>query len=232
MTRVLFFDLDGTLTNTHALHLATWLEILRPHGVEVDMDLYKQKLIGQPNEEAVRDLLPDLSDEKVRELAEAAAESYRSRTTKVGPILGLRDLLEEGRERGMALALVSNAPKRDAEKSLEALGLADAFDPMVFAEEVGSYKPDPAPYRAALEALGVPPGEALAFEDSPKGVTAASEAGIPVVGLVSTHASDELRDAGAEIIVGDFADLLLYERLDLQDAPGGKTDSSSQKKGR
>ena len=30
MTKVLFFDLDGTLTNTHALHLATWLEILRP----------------------------------------------------------------------------------------------------------------------------------------------------------------------------------------------------------
>lgn len=232
MTKVLFFDLDGTLTNTHALHLATWLEILRPHGIEVDMDLYKQRLLGQSNEEALRDLLSDLSDEEIRELAEAAAESYRNRTTKVGPILGLRDLLEGGRERGMTLALVSNAPKRDAEKSLEALGLADAFDPMIFAEEVGSYKPDPAPYRAALGALGVSPDEALAFEDSPKGVTAASEAGIPVIGLASTHASDELRDAGVEIIVGDFADLLLYERLDLQDVPGGTTDSSSQKKGR
>jgi len=227
MPKALFFDLDGTLTNTHALHLATWLEILRPRGVEVDMDLYKQKLLGQPNEEAVRGLLPDLSDKEVRELAEAAAESYRNRTTKVGPILGLHGLLRAGRECGMVLALVSNAPKRDAEKSLESLGFTDTFDPMVFAEEVGSYKPDPAPYRAALEALNVSPDETFAFEDSPKGVTAAAEASIPVVGLVSTHASDELRDAGAEILVGDFADLLLYERLDLQGAPGDTTDSSS-----
>ena len=195
------------------------------------MDLYKQKLLGQPNEEAVRNLLSDLSKEEIRELAESAAESYRNRTTKVGPILGLYGLLRAGRERGMALALVSNAPKRDAEKSLAALGLADTFDPMIFAEEVGAYKPDPGPYRVALEASGVSPGEALAFEDSPTGVAAASGAGIPVVGLVSTHVPDELRDAGAEIIVGDFADLLVSERLDLQEVSGGTIDSSSQKKG-
>ena len=78
---------------------------------------------------------------------------------------------------------------------MEALGLADAFDPMAFAEEVRPYQPDP----AALEALGVSSDEALAFEDSPKEVTATSEVSSPGVGLVSTHVSSELRDAGAEI---------------------------------
>lgn len=94
------------------------------------------------------------------------------------------------------------------------MGLADAFEPMVFAEDVGAEKPDPAPYEAALEKLGISPGEALAFEDSPSGMGGAVEAGIPVVGLVATHSPNELREAGAEFVVGDFADRALYERLD------------------
>ena len=214
MTKALFFDLDGTLTDTHALHIATWLEVLGPHGVEVDMDLYRDKLLGKPNDKAIRDLLPDLTDGEVDELLRAEAKSYRGRTDKAGPIIGLGDLMEEGRRRGMRLVLVTNAPRSAAEKSLEALGFDDHFDPMVFAEEVGAEKPDPAPYQEALDKLNIPPGEALAFEDSPKGVTSAVEAGIPVVGLVSTHAPGELREAGAEFVVGDFADPAVYKRLD------------------
>jgi HAD superfamily hydrolase (TIGR01509 family) len=214
MPKALFFDLDGTLTDTHALHIATWMEVLRPHGVEVDMDIYRNKLLGQPNEEAVRELLPDLSDEEMGKILEAEASAYRRRTRKVGSILGLDDLLEEGRRRGMGIVLVTNAPEEDARRSLEALGLDEAFDPMVFAEEVGAKKPDPAPYQAALEKLGVPSEETLAFEDSPKGVKSAAAAGVPVVGLVSTHTPGELREAGAEFVVGDFSDPGVHERLD------------------
>jgi beta-phosphoglucomutase-like phosphatase (HAD superfamily) len=213
MTNVLFFDLDGTLADTHAVHLATWMEVLRPHGVEVDVDLYRQRLLGKPNDEAVRELLPDLPDEELGRLLEREAESYRGRTKKIGPVLGLGELLEEGRRRRMELVLVTNAPKSGARESLEALGLADAFDLMVFAEEVGREKPHPAPYQEALGRLGTSAEEALAFEDSPKGVASAVEAGVPVVGLVSTHTPTELREAGAEFLIGDFADPAVYERL-------------------
>ncbi|QIN78377.1 HAD-IA family hydrolase [Rubrobacter marinus] len=213
MTKAMFFDLDGTLTDTHALHIATWLEVLRPYGLEVDMSLYREKLLGLSNEEAVRELLPHLGDGERSELLEAEAKSYRGRADQVGPILGLGALLKEGRRQEMGIVLVTNAPREDARRSLEALGLDEAFDPMIFAEEVGAEKPDPTPYRVALERLGFQAGETLAFEDSPKGVKSAAEAGIPVVGLVSTHAPNELREAGAEFVVGDFADPAVYERL-------------------
>lgn len=214
MPRALLFDLDGTLTDTHAIRLANWLEVLRPHGVDVDMNIYKEKLTGRPNAEAVQELVPDLSDEERAALLENEESGHRGRTTQAGPIAGLGAFLEEARGRGISLALVSNAPKEEARKSLESLGLADAFEPMVFAEDVGAEKPDPAPYEAALEKLGISPGEALAFEDSPSGMGGAVEAGIPVVGLVATHSPNELREAGAEFVVGDFADRALYERLD------------------
>ena len=39
MYRALLFDLDGTLSNTDAVHFPTWVEVLRPHGVEVTREL-------------------------------------------------------------------------------------------------------------------------------------------------------------------------------------------------
>ncbi len=214
MTKALFFDLDGTISDTDAIHMANWLEVLRPHGVDVDMDLYKEKLSGGSSSwEIIDELLPDLSREEKEELIEREESGYRSRMTRTGPITGLEDFIEEARNRRISVALVSNAPKEDARNSLEGLGLKEAFEPMIFAEDVGVEKPDPAPYEAALEALEIPPEEALAFEDSPTGIGGAVEAGIPVVGLSSTHGPDELREAGAEFVGGDFADRTLYERI-------------------
>lgn len=213
MTKALFFDLDGTISDTDAIHLANWLELLRPHRIDVDMNLYKEKLSSGSTQEILDEVLPDLSQEEKKELIEREESGYRSRMTRTGPITGLGDFIEEARNRGISVALVSNAPKEDARNSLEGLGLKDAFEPMIFAEDVGVEKPDPAPYEAALEELGISPGEALAFEDSPSGIGGAVEAGIPVVGLSSTHGPDELREAGAEFVVGDFADRALYEKL-------------------
>lgn len=214
MLKALFFDLDGTISDTHAIHLANWLEILRPHGIDVDMDLYKETLSGRPVEEVIGELLPDLSQEEKRELLRRERDGYRGRMVQAGPITGLSCFIEEARNRGFSIALVSNAPKQDARRSLESLGLKTAFEPMVFAEEVGVEKPDPAPYEAALEQLGISPEEALAFEDSPSGVGGAVKAGIPVVALSSTHAPNKLREAGAEFVVGDFADRSVWDRLE------------------
>lgn len=212
--KALFFDLDGTISDTHAIHLANWLEVLRPYGIDVDMELYKQTLSGRASEEVIDEVLPDLSQEDREALIRREEDGYRGRMTRTGPITGLGDFLEEAHNRGLAVALVSNAPKADARNSLESLELVEAFEPMIFAEDVGAEKPDPTPYNEALNRLGISPREALAFEDSPSGVEGAVEAGIPVVGLSSTHGPDELREAGAEFIVGDFADRALYERLD------------------
>ena len=73
------------------------------------------------------------------------------------------------------------------------------------ADEVERGKPDPTPYRIALEALGLTGPEALAFEDSPSGVRASRGAGIPTVGVRSTHAPEELVAVGAILVVDDFA---------------------------
>ncbi len=213
--KALLFDLDGTISDTDAIHLANWIEVLRPHGIDVDMAFYKGTLSEYSIEETIDELLPNLSQKKKDQILEDEEEGYRKRMSLGGVIAGFDDFIEEARNRGIKIALVSNAPKGDARNSLEALKLAEAFELMIFAEEVGVEKPDPAAYKAALDQLGISAEEALAFEDSTTGLKGAVEAGIPVVGIASTtHAPNELREAGADLIVGDYADEALYERLD------------------
>jgi HAD superfamily hydrolase (TIGR01509 family) len=204
--RALLFDLDGTLAETDSLHLPTWVDVLRPHGIEVDEAFYKENISGRSNGEIVRELLPNLSKEEGRDIADAKEASFRERAGELEPLPGLLDFLQEARKRGLKTALVTNAPEENVEAILLALELGDFFDEVVLSDEVGPVKPDPAPYRAALDRLGVSPEEALAFEDSTSGISSSVGAGIPTVGIASTQNPQRLQEAGAFMVAEDFTD--------------------------
>jgi HAD superfamily hydrolase (TIGR01509 family) len=212
--RALLFDLDGTLAETDSLHLPTWVDVLRPHGIEVDEEFYKENISGRSNSKVVEDLLPDLSTEDGRDLADAKEASFREGAHQLEPLPGLLDFMEEAQRRGLSLALVTNAPEENVEAVLLALELGEFFDEVVLSDEVGPVKPDPAPYKAALQRLGIAPEEALAFEDSTSGIASAIGAGIPTVGIASTQAPETLEKAGAFMVAEDFADPDLKELLD------------------
>ncbi len=71
-------------------------------------------------------------------------------------------------KRGLRLAVVSDAPRREAWLRLVALGLHHLFDAVVTFEDTGRRKPDPAPFLRALEELGIAPAEALMVGDWPE----------------------------------------------------------------
>lgn len=212
--KALVFDLDGTLCNTDAVHFPTWMEVLRPHGFEVDREFYDDRLAGRVNADVVDDLLPDLSEDDRQELIDAEESGSRRRTEEVGALPGLHELLEKGREHGLKLALVTNSVQEDAAQILAPLGLEDTFDSVVFPREVDETKPAPDPYGLALERMGLEAGDAVAFEDSTTGAESASRAGITTVGIARSYDPGELREAGADLVIGDFADRALYEMLD------------------
>jgi HAD superfamily hydrolase (TIGR01509 family) len=204
--KALLFDLDGTLAETDSLHLPTWVDVLRPHGIEVDEVFYRERISGRSNSKIVEDLLPHLPAEEGRKLADAKEASFRERARELEPLPGLLDFMGEAKNRGLSLALVTNAPEENVEAILLALELREFFDEVVLSDEVGPVKPDPAPYRAALDKLGVSPEEALAFEDSTSGIASAAGAGIPTVGIASTQEPETLEEAGSFIVVRDFTD--------------------------
>jgi HAD superfamily hydrolase (TIGR01509 family) len=213
MPKALLFDLDGTLSNTDAVHFPNWIEILRPYGVDVTRELYEEKLSGRVDREAVEDVLPDLPDEELDELLEREELRARQRSSEIGPLPGLRGLIEAGRRRGLPLALVTNSTVEDAGEILQPLGLHGAFSPVVYPRDTAEDKPVALPYERALEELGLSAEEVVAFEDSVTGARSAVEAGIRTVGITSGHPPEDLLEAGVEIVVGDFMDPALYDFL-------------------
>jgi HAD superfamily hydrolase (TIGR01509 family) len=212
--RALLFDLDGTLAETDSLHLPTWMDTLEPYGVEVNEQFYRDRISGRSTGEIVRELLPDLTAEENRLVGDAKEASFRERAAELEPLPGLIDFVERGRKSGMKVALVTNAPEENVEAILLALELRDYFDAVVLADEVEAVKPDPAPYRAALQKTGVPAKDALAFEDSVSGISSSVAAGIPTVGIASSQNPERLLEAGAFTTARDFTDEQLWAMID------------------
>ncbi|HKT60325.1 MAG TPA: HAD-IA family hydrolase, partial [Gemmatimonadales bacterium] len=116
------------------------------------------------------------------------------------------------RHAGLKLGIVSNSDGR-VEEALVAAGLRPYFDVVVDSTLAGVEKPDPAIFRAALDALGVAAAEALYVGDLYEvDVVGANAAGIPAVLLAPPGAPRPLGCA----VVGSLralVDDLLKERL-------------------
>lgn len=202
----LLFDLDGTLVDSDPMHKQTWGSVLARFGIALDDETYRRDFSGRLNPDIVARLLPQLDRAACVALGVEKEALFRDLTPRLDPLPGAAPLIERARQRGRKLALVTNAPRLNALHMLRAIGLADVWDAIVVAEEIGVGKPDPAPYRAGLSQLGIAAERAVAFEDSATGVQAAAGAGIFTVGLTTSHAAEGLTGSGARLIARDFED--------------------------
>ena len=62
---------------------------------------------------------------------------------------------------------------------------------IVSADDVKNSKPDPETFLKAAELLGVDPSNCIVFEDAPKGVESAQNAGMKCVVLTTMHEEHE-----------------------------------------
>jgi beta-phosphoglucomutase len=131
----------------------------------------------------------------------------------VDPLPGIHALLDWAEANAIGTAVVTNAPRQNALAMLAAAGLAHRLPVLVIGEECERAKPDPAPYRAAMAAIGAIPSRALAFEDSRSGLRAARSAGAHVFGMTTGLTPDELLQAGAHETIADFTAPALWTRL-------------------
>ncbi|NEQ53010.1 MAG: HAD family phosphatase [Leptolyngbya sp. SIO3F4] len=213
MLKAVLFDLDGTLANTDPIHFRVWQTLLAPHGHTVDQTFYDRFISGRLNPDIVRDLIPQFSvDEGAVFSADKEAKFRELAVNQLQRMPGLTDFLHHIEHQGYAIALVTNAPRSNAEFMLKTLALCGVFDPVIIADDLPKGKPDPLPYQAALEQLALQSNEALVFEDSPTGVKAAVAAGIPTIGVTSSHSDATLCGLGASFTITDFTDsrLLTY----------------------
>ena len=210
--RALVFDFDGLVVETESVILGLWQAEYERHGVEFPVERWIRSNIG-----TTRDENPDYVDE-FAELERLVGRSLErdevfDRRRALRPVLmaqlhvqpGVTEWVRDARSAGLALAIASSSDRAWVEANLERVGLADEFDHLACADEVGAAKPDPAVYLAALAALGVGATEAVALEDSPHGVAAARAAGIFTL-AVPSEVTRVLDFSEADLVVPSLAD--------------------------
>jgi HAD superfamily hydrolase (TIGR01509 family) len=213
MLTALLFDLDGTIADTDPIHYQTWQEVMLGYGLAIDSSFYKAHFSGRLNEQIIQELLPQLSIAAGQQLSSDKEATFRQRAAHLQLLPGLIDLLNWADQQGLPYAAVTNAPRKNAEFMLQTLGVQDRFSIVILAEELERGKPDPLPYQVALEHLKVTAEQAIAFEDSPTGITSAVGAGLSTVGMATTHSSEKLYELGATLVVSDFTDDRLQHLL-------------------
>lgn len=207
----LLFDLDGTLLDTDPIHMAVFVDMMTPFGLEVDHAFYMAHVHGRLNEDFFAEFLPD---EDGKALSHAKEAEFRRRLPRPYPALpGAQALVARAVSEDWPRAVVTNAMRPNAEAMLAAIGLSEAFDVLVIGEECARAKPHPAPYLDAMRLLGVAPQDAIAFEDSPSGMRAAAASGAYPVGIRSSLTDDQLRSHGARTTLRDFTDPALIPLL-------------------
>ncbi|MCO7505731.1 MULTISPECIES: HAD family phosphatase [unclassified Pseudomonas] len=213
MLEALLFDLDGTLTDTDTLHLQALQQLLREQGRELSEAEFDAHVSGRANADMCRYLFPGRPVAEHEAFADRKEARFRALSPTLQPTAGLERLLAHAERRGIGMAVVTNAPRANAQHMLVAMGLAERFEHVLVAEELARAKPDPLPYLTGLERLGARADHALAFEDSVPGVTAASRAGILTVGLSTSQAPQLLLEAGAQLVVKNFDDERLWQLI-------------------
>jgi HAD superfamily hydrolase (TIGR01509 family) len=211
MLKAILFDLDGTLANTDPIHFGIWQRVLRPHGITFDKPFYNAHFSGRLNPDIVSDLLPELTPQAGQSLSAYKEACFREAAAdQLQPLPGLLPLLDWLKQRQLLSAVVTNAPRPNAEFMLKTLELMDTFDLIIISDDLPRGKPDPLPYQEALRRFSLTPEEAVVFEDSPSGIRSAVAAGITTIGVASTHGADELERLGVKFAIADFTDKRLH----------------------
>lgn len=210
----LLFDLDGTLVNTDELHFSAFQVLLAERGRSITLETYQSRIMGATNDVIMREFFPDVPASEHQALADRKEALFRASVTHMNPIAGVQKVFDWARSRGVRIAVVTNAPRANAELMLNGLALADRIDALVIGDELPRGKPDPLPYLTGLERLSGSAARALAFEDSLSGIRAASAAGIYTFGMRTALPVQTLLDAGANDVIDDFTAASLWRRLD------------------
>jgi phosphoglycolate phosphatase len=185
----LAFDLDGTLVDSVPGIAAALDAVLRADGRPALGPAATRRLVG----EGAPRLLAQAAAATGRPWADPAAaldawlHAY-AHTEPAGttPYPGSDDLLRHLHAAGLPLALVTNKPATPTHAILARLGWSSLFVAVIAGDTLPTRKPDPAPLRAAVAALGAP---APLVGDSPIDAATAQAAGLPFIGFRGGYSS-------------------------------------------
>jgi putative hydrolase of the HAD superfamily len=213
----LLFDFDGLILDTETPEIDVWKSIYAEYGFAFPLDRYIQTVggWGVSTFDAADYLHQLINDSLDVETLRLRHRNESARRFEGQPIRdGVKEYLADAQRLNLRLAIASSSKHSWVEPHLTRLGLIRYFDKIICGDDVppGRTKPNPDIFIKALEVLNINAGEAIVFEDSPNGVTAAHSVGIYVV-AVPNPTTSLMKIEGADLTISSLSSLPLKDLL-------------------
>ncbi len=199
--KAVLFDFNGVIINDEALHEQLINQLLLEENLRPQKGEFKQFCLGRSDRACIHDLFTHrgrfVTEKYLDELIKRKSKAYQERLIsleKFPSYVGLDDFIYKLRVANLAMAIVSGALRAEIDLVLAKLNLTDYFSVIVAGDDLAKSKPEPDGYLLAVERLNqtfpdlnLTPKQCIAIEDTPAGIRAAKQAGIPVVGVANTY---------------------------------------------
>lgn len=175
----LIFDLDGTLSNSLPLHVATWHQLGEKYGFDFDPQIVID-LTGRPTIEFAYHIIERYGIEvDPGYLVKQKQELFWELAHLLEPVKEVTDIVKSYHGK-LPMAVGTGASRRSAEVQLEALGLDKYISLIVSANDVTKHKPEPETFLECARLMNTDPEFCQVFEDGDLGIEAGKRAGMIV----------------------------------------------------
>lgn len=186
------FDLNGTMIDDMHYHIKAWHRILNDLGASLSLQEVKEECYGKNHEMLERIFPGRFSAEEKNRMSLQKEQQYQEQfRPNLKLIEGLHDFLEKAHDAGIKTAIGSAAILFNVDFVLDGLDIRRYIDAIISADDVELSKPHPETFLRCAEELSVAPEHCLIFEDAPKGVEAALNAGMDCMVITTMHGQQE-----------------------------------------
>ncbi len=186
------FDLNGTMVNDMPYHIKAWHEKIIQLGGTLTLDEMKHQCYGK-NDELLERVFPGkYSLEERIKIGNEKEAIYRIEFKPFLKLMdGLDQFLKKADQENIKMAIGSAAIMDNINFVIQNMHIEHYFNAIISANDVKNSKPDPETFLKCAEALSVAPADCLVFEDTPKGVECALNAGMQAVVILGEHEAAE-----------------------------------------
>lgn len=197
------FDMDGVLINSTPAVARVWRRWAIEHGFTPEEVVAHAH--GRPSLTTVKDYLPNSDHEaENREVERREIEDLDGVVPLPGSLALLASLPAD------RWTIVTSCTRALAEVRIKAAGLPLPRK-LITANDIVHGKPNPDPYLKGASILGFPAADCIVIEDVPAGIRAGKSAGARVIAFTTTTSETILREAGADWILKNCADIRLLD---------------------
>ncbi len=186
------FDLNGTMVNDMPYHIQAWYNKIIELGGTLSLEEMKHQCYGK-NDELLERVFPGKysMEEKIK-LGNDKEALYRIEfKPHLKLIDGLEQFLNKANEKNIKMAIGSAAINENINFVIDNLNIRNHFSAIVSANDVIKSKPHPETFLKCAQQLALNPNECIVFEDTPKGVECALNAGMKAIVILGEHSAEE-----------------------------------------